>query len=349
MKPVVVSALALALGAAEARAEDPESPAPRRRAAALTAALVPGVLVHGTGHWMLGDKKTARRLRRMEMVGLLLAGLGGAAIGLSGTDENLAMFYVPMLVAGGTTFMGSFLTDVIGVATKGTRARGRARPPGWGGDDLAHTSLGYRHVLHPALDISHVARASAGFRARRVALTVSAEAEAAGRYQEQQVVFRYTTHLRPLRMASLDFGFDLTHRRLRDDRLSSYPGAVWAEMTWDLAKLAPSVPGAYGRGRFGVGAELVNYGDVPGIDDDVVPFVAAEAGLGFRLGRTDWELSYNHRKDGLPGGSFIGRLPGMLGSVGVSGRARVWKRWSLVGAARWGTGVTSWLGVEKGW
>jgi hypothetical protein len=133
------------------------------------------------------------------------------------------------------------------------------------------------------------------------------------------------------------------------DDLASMPVGLWSEMVWDLGRRVPRLPGAYARGRLGLGVEVVDYDEVPGRDDDVVPFVVGSAGLGFRLGRAELELSYDHRKDGFPGGMYLGRLPGFMGSVGVAARLPLLRRFALVGEARYGTGATAWVGLQRGW
>src|SRR5262245_14578231 len=61
---------------------------PSRRALATSAGmLVPGVLAHGSGHFVLGEPETARRLLLMEATGLALFLTGGVTIVLTGASR----------------------------------------------------------------------------------------------------------------------------------------------------------------------------------------------------------------------------------------------------------------------
>jgi hypothetical protein len=323
-------------------------PTRKRRTLAVAASVVPGALIHGSGHYVLGERRTARRLLKMEGVGLGLLGAGGALMGISGTDENLSVLFVPLMVSGGTIVAGSFLADLLGVALPSSASDAAASRPGWPRPDaIAATSVGYRYVLHPALAVDHVARASGALRLGGLRLAVAAEAGAHGTYRAQEMVTAYRLPWRPLASSSLEVGFDVAHRELPNDGVGSTPMSIWAEAVWDLRDRVPRLPGAYARGRLGLGVELIDYGAIAGWLDEVGPFVAATAGLGLRLGRVDAELFYDHRKDGLPGGGFFGRLPGMLGSLGVASRLRLPHKWAFTGEARYGTGLTTWVAAER--
>jgi len=337
-------------GTAQAEKEGAASPpSKKRRALALTAAVVPGALVHGSGHYVLGDKQTAWRLLKMEGVGLGLLGAGVGVLGLTGSDEHLAALYVPMMVSGATILAGSFLADLLGVTVAGSSGTGVARPiehPREGA--IAHAAIGYRYVNHPALDVSHLASASAAVRAGRFRIAAAAESETRGRgFRAQQAVVAYRPPWRPLSVAALELGLDGAHRVLSADGVSSYPVAAWAEVVWDLGGCLPRIPGVYARGRLGAGVEMIDYGTVPGRVDEASSFLVAVAGLGFRIDRVDAEFSYDHRQDGLPGGGFFGRLPGMLGSIAATGRLHLTQGWALASEARYGTGLTTWLAIER--
>src|SRR5688572_4496313 len=56
----------------------------RKRGWAVGASILPGVVVHGSGLWVAGDRRGARRLAIAEAIGLGLAALGGLPIGISG-------------------------------------------------------------------------------------------------------------------------------------------------------------------------------------------------------------------------------------------------------------------------
>ncbi len=347
---VGLSGVAHANGAAEpaASTEREEALARRPRILAISAALVPGVLMHGSGHYALGDEQTAWRLLKMEGLGIALMGVGGGLLGLTGSDEHPAALYVPLLAGGAALFAGSFLADFLGVSLSGVRSGEAATvPTRLRPGALGRVALGYRFVRHPALDGSHLLRATASVRAGAARLALTAEADSRDRYRAFEAEASYRLPWRPLSAATVDVGFDMAQRRLPVDGVTSTPVALWLEAAWLLDRYVPSLPGAYARGRLGFGVESVDYLGVAGRSDDLLPFVVAVAGIGLRLGRVDVEASYDQRQDGLPGGGFYGRLPGMLGSIGLAGRLRLSSRWALGSEVRYGTGYTTWIALEN--
>jgi hypothetical protein len=73
----------------DARADDAEDCV--SGALATAAAVFPGILIHGIGHRVGGDRRTARRLLIIE--GIALGGMvvSGAALGLSGASRRLSL------------------------------------------------------------------------------------------------------------------------------------------------------------------------------------------------------------------------------------------------------------------
>src|SRR5262245_49618692 len=131
-------ALAFALiattAASPAIADDDPTAAPEvsasRRAAAIAAAIFPGVLVRGAGSWIIGEHRTARRLAATGAVGLAGMVAGGAPIAATGSSPYTIWTGVPLLVGGTGLVMSSWLAD-LWVAAGGNRlaAAPRALPP----------------------------------------------------------------------------------------------------------------------------------------------------------------------------------------------------------------------------
>lgn len=335
----VVVLVAVWCGAA--RADELPPPTSTRRALAVVAAVVPGAIVHGSGHYVLGDRATALRLLKMEAVGAALLGGGGALMGWSGTDENLALAYVPMAVAGAAIMTGSFLADLLGVSIHADPDAVRAVEP----DGLGAVSLGYRMSHVPNLDARQNVRAGAALRLGPVAFDYTGEPATAGGYSAHAAALE-VRRVSSLLGGQLGVGVDGARRQLAADGVTQYAVAAWAESRWSLAGVVARVPGGHARLQLGLGLELVDYQGVPGGANDAVPFVAGRAAFGLRAGPVALEADYDHRKDRLPGGAYLGRLPGFLGSFGVGVRWRLTRRWALAGEARYGTGVTSWAGIE---
>ncbi len=332
-------------GAAHGQDERPPPVSTKRQVAAVAASLVPGALIHGSGHYVLGDRRTARRLLILEGVGVGLAGAGGGILGGSGSEEHLAILYVPLLVSGVTLIAGTFLADLFGVTLGPIAEPDGGIPDRLGAGAVAGIGIGYRYVDHPDLDVGHLVTTRGAVRLHGLSLELGAEVDPAGGYREYRLLVERRLPWRPVG-AHLSIGGDGAQRRLPDDRFTSTPVSLWTEMVWPLA--LPRLPGAYARGRLGLGLERVDYDDVASGDDDWLPFMVARAGLGMRLGWVDLELDYDHRKDGFPGGMYLGRMPGFVGSFGMTARVPLVQRFALAGAVRYGIGATGWLELQRG-
>ncbi|HEX9296319.1 MAG TPA: hypothetical protein VF881_10800, partial [Polyangiaceae bacterium] len=70
-------------------AVDSSRPARRRSPLAVAAAIVPGLVVHGSGHFVAGDPQTARRLLLLEGLGFGTLAVGFIPIVASGASRRL--------------------------------------------------------------------------------------------------------------------------------------------------------------------------------------------------------------------------------------------------------------------
>jgi hypothetical protein len=251
---------------------------------------------------------------------------------------------VPLLVGGTTLVIGSFLADLLGVAAEPIARASTGPPDPLAAGGVAAVSMGARWVGHPALDLGFLATTRGGLRLSGLSLAVSTELDLRGRYRGYGVDVAHRLPWRP-GGGALSVGVDGAWRRLSVDRVTSTPVALWVEGVWPLG--LARLPGAYARGRLGLGVERCDYHQLPDAADDLIPLVVAGAGLGLRLGPVDLELDYDQRKDGFPGGIYLGRLPGFLGSVGATARLPLVHRLWLTGSARYGTGATAWLALAR--
>jgi hypothetical protein len=206
---------------------------------------------------------------------------------------------------------------------------------------------GYRHVSHPALDVSHVVRADAWARLGRVELAALLEVEADGGYNQAQATVAVWLPWAALGSREWRLGGEFTRHGLPDDDLALAMGVVWLESIWRLGRAIPTWPGGFARVRLAIGGEVVDYPSVDGTFDDVYARLPLELGVGMWIGRSGFELNYMHRKDGFPGGLYSGdTYAGVLGSVGLQGRFYLGARWALAGEDRLGTGYTAWAGTQ---
>jgi hypothetical protein len=139
----------------EAASEPPvqqpsRDPCAAERAAALTAAVFPGVIVHGTGSWVLGREQTGARLLVVEAGGLSLIFASLATLFYTGAARHFAAPAAVGAVAGMGLFSISWQADLYAaVAPPGGWGRAATRAPAW------ESELGYRHVVDPRFQYSN--------------------------------------------------------------------------------------------------------------------------------------------------------------------------------------------------
>jgi hypothetical protein len=321
---VLVLAVTLAAPGA-ARAE-------RSRAVAVGAAVFPGAVVHGSGHWVAGDRRAARRIAIAELVGLGLAALGGIPIGVSGGAPQ-TMPGLALVVPGGALLIQSWLADVYGAAG-GSRIGGRA-----GREPRLELEAGYALIADAQSDTGHLATLAATARVGRA--TVGASGYAGDGAWSARGEFG----LRALgdRLAHADVFVAAAERRFDDDGFRTAVLELFARGRYELERFTPSLGGSFATLELGVGRESLRY-NVPDVPADTQSVLVARFGYGLHLGdHAETELYYDHRRDDLAG-ALLHDLPHLLGSNGFAGHL------GLRAAARRGRfGLTAAVEVGSAW
>lgn len=312
----------------------------RRRALAVTAAVVPGVALHGAGAWVLGDKKSARRLATAELVGLGLAVVGG--LPLLGTYGSPKVVFpaVPLTVLGAGIFLGSWVGDVWVAAG------------GHAGTAPATAALAFEAGAGWLDDPYHGGR---GVLTSRVSWR--------GRHIGAAALLRLD-HRAELAEGGFDVAWHLAHLlrgRRAGDRLALRLGAyarrepadgvraAWHEGELlgrlELAHLSPGLAGLFFESSAGLGLAVTEY---PTGAHDVDGLLLARFGAGAYLGRGRGELSlaYVHRRDDLVGGLAAGRAAGFFGYLSAQLELRVTSQLDLLTSAEFGNATLITLGLR---
>ncbi|HVK75840.1 MAG TPA: hypothetical protein VM734_21060 [Kofleriaceae bacterium] len=345
---VVALGVALALSIpARARAEEaaPADPAvevtPGRRALAITAALVPGVIVHGAGSWVAGERTTARRLASAQLAGLALAVAGGLPVGLSGGAAQ-TMPGLALILPGGGLLVTTWLADIY-AAAGGERLGGRPAPPA-----RLEAALGYTFVRDADLPIAHLAAGEATVRVGRAAAQLAAWA-GDGAWRARLAAGARLYGPRPDAPAADATAIDVEAGFAHEDRdVSSYAvrsGELIARGRYDLVRLAAPLAGSFATLGLGLGVEQVRYATGAA---DTGGLVAGRFGWGVYLGAGagEVELYYEHRRDTLAGG-LTPRLPfnGFFGHVGAA--ASGWRgAWGLAAGLEIGSAYVATLALR---
>jgi hypothetical protein len=288
-------------------------PHTNRRALAIAAALVPGIVVHGAGHWVLCDDRGALRLLEIEGIGLGVGGLAGAGLGLTGASRY---FVAPLAIGalgGGALFLLSWLADVYAVAVP-DEAKGRA--PTW--SPRLTLEAGARYVYDP--QFAYRAILTHSFHLDADVLWVEPRYDVAVDAKNRRYSLLVGRRLLGPRAGShvssgthLDVSAGVTDHAYGDDGFSMTIAEVSLRGRLDLDRVNPSLRGSFVEGQLGYARQWSRF---VGFPDDSTDELLARAAFGVYWGyaRGESYFAYDHRRDTFAGGLRMGGRPaGYLG------------------------------------
>jgi hypothetical protein len=324
---VLAGVIALGSIGERAAAEPVRTPSKARRAAAVGAAVVPGVIAHGSGHFVLGERRTARRLLAAEGIGLGIAAAGGVPLVLTGASRHYTAVPVALLVSGAGVLLLSLAADLYGVSGAG----GPRTPPSAAPVEL---ELGYGYVQDPRFDYGSFAIAAASVDVGPVVLAPVAWFGLDDDNQRLRLEGRYRLW-RGGDASRLDVSAAATHHRYPDDgfAVSTLEGSLGGRL--DMARLGATMAGSFADLSLGLGAELTNY-HAPGAGADLGELLLVRFAYGVAFGcpgRAHGEASiyYDHRRDTFAGGISPGTGPGsgFMGLIGAETLFHLGARWGV--------------------
>jgi hypothetical protein len=314
--------------ASEAAAERTERPSSTRRALALPAAVVPGVVVHGTGHFALGEPRTARRLLLMEGIGLGLFFAGGLTIVFTGASRYFVAPAAATTMTGFGLFSTSYFADIYGtVSTDGGATLSRYRAPArW------ETELGYRRIedsqfAYRDFLFQRVSRQIGPFRLNpsgwfdlrggTARYRLEGQLRLAGNYEDP----------RPRDASYLDVTAGFVHQRHRPEEFAKSSAELSVDGRYDLARLGPTLRGAFVDLSAGYAISRIDFdvSSVP-VPGDIEHVLLGRFGFGVMLrGQSapgsEAMVYYDHRHDDYAAGLKITGLgSGVVGHFGLSAR-----------------------------
>jgi hypothetical protein len=296
-------------------------------------ALGPGLVLHGAGTFMAGDRRTAKRLFIGSLVGFSTFFVSGALLAGTGTARGLVGIATPFVIAGGGTFLLSWLADIYGASTGGRDVLASPFLP------QIEAELGYRYVYDPQFAYRNFAEARSHFRFR--SFRASPSAIVALDDDNQRFALELGKRLRgrvpgePSRDGSyLETAGSLTYHRFGRERFSVWTPALALEGRLDLAHAGTTLRGAFVEGHVGAGLELYNF-DVQGLRARESSFALLLArfafgvylrGSGVRGGEAT--IYYDHRHDDYAAGLGVrGIGSGVLGHLGAAGHYYFSEHW----------------------
>jgi hypothetical protein len=313
---------AFLLLASSARADD-------RKPIAVAAAIVPGLAVHGTGHFVARKPAIGRRLLIAEGVGLGMTVSSLAIIAATGASRRIVTPLAMMTVTGVGLFAVSALADIYGVA---------AREGGYGTPLVTlpwiETSAGVRGVYDPQFSYGAVVDQAIDVRLSRVRVRLEAMQAPAG-------AFSRTAALLGVRILStpdhsfIDLEGGLSDRAYRGDGFSATTLEGRLASRLNLEHFASTMRGSFAELMLGTAIVSYRYAAGGVTADDLL---LVRVGYGVYLGaRSEMSLYYDHRRDTIAGGGlFRGIGAGYAGYFGLDARYFFDRQWGIAIDARAG-------------
>lgn len=317
----------------------------RKLATAL--AVVPGLAVHGSGHYALGHKKTALALLIGEGLGLALVLGGVTTLRASGNSRYLAGPALSATVLGAGLVVASFGADFYGtLATDGDAVDSLPRAPA-----RFESELGYRYVADPHFSYGHFIVESLTLRQARFRFTPSAWFSTNSSNLRYRVEAAYRLlGLEPGEQGPRDDRVDIVlgglHQRYLPEHFQRSGVEFLLDTRFDLAHLGDTLRGSFFDFALGYGIAKINY-DLPGLSvpADSDDLLLARVGFGVTLrGRaatgSEARLYYDHRHDDYAAG-FVssGRISGVFGKLGGDLRYFFTPRVGLLADAQFGSAL----------
>lgn len=333
---------------------------PQKRLASTATALVPGALVHGAGHFSVGEAHVGRKLLAAEGIGFGAFAGGLTGLALTGASRYTVAPFALLTIAGAGLFITSWLADVQGTAT---RPDERGKPPRIAA--AFESELGHRYVYDPQFRYRHFIVQSLDARLGRLRLSPSAWSALDDQNARWRLGVAYRLRGpapdRPARDGSfVDLEAAVGRHQFASDGFEARSAEVAISGRYDLARWEPALRGSFVEGGTGFALRETRY-DIPGlaIDPDHESLLLARFGFGFYIGDPDTRggetlLYYDHRHDDFAAGLKITGLgSGVAGHFGTLTRLWLEPQWGVafdaqVGSA-WVAGVSAlfrWQGPQ---
>lgn len=324
-----------------------EPPTAGRRALSVPAAVVPGAVVHGTGHLALGEQEAAKNLLLMEGLGLGLFFAGGLTIVFTGASRYFVAPAAATTMLGFGLFSTSYLGDIYGtISTDGGAVAARLRPPArW------ETELGYRRVsdsqfAYRDFVVQRVSRQIGPLRLSPSGWFSTRGDTARYRAEGQYRLSGPLAEPSPRDQSFLDLTLAFTHQRHRPEQFSKSLAELSLDGRYDLGRLGPTLRGAFVELGAGYALGRIDY-DLSGlaVPHDLEHLLLGRIGFGITLRGlsapgSEALLYYDHRHDDYAAGLKVPGLgSGVLGHFGVGARWFFSERFGIAVDAQVGAAV----------
>ncbi len=303
-------------------------------------ALVPGVAIHGLGHLAAGDRRTAFRLMRYELLGLGMASVAGAYLFWSGGSRYGNELSIPLMVSGSGLFFNSFLADVYGTASGGSSYGFDAAP-------RLSAQLGYGYVYDPLFAYRNFSVIKAHLELGEFQIEPSMWTAIAADNQRARMDASYDI-LHDDAGEHLRLGSAFTYHRFGDDGFTNFVGEFSLAARIEMSRLSESLRGSFTTMSYGLGAERTEFSAAESRPNNLA-LLLGYFGYGFYMPKAgELELYYEHRRDTFTAGLSPSTRngSGFLGHLGVTLQQPLSRRLRLHAQAEIGSALQLGMGLE---
>ncbi len=315
---------------------------------AIGAAIVPGVLLHGSGSFVAGERQTARRLLALEGVGLAIAGVGAVPLLATGASRWVSGPSIALIASGMGMVLVGWVADIYSAAGGAGIAGSPRTEPG-----EVEVELGYAHVGDSQFDYGEFMTLATALRWRawRFGPEIWLALDDDNQRWRAHASYRFIGPGSGESAASGSFvetGVAATYHRYGGDGFEVGGVEVASAARYDLAPIGRRLAGAFVDFHLGLELERIRYGDAT--PSDVAPQILLGFGFGFYLGdragpQGEVSAHYGHRRDGFAGGLGLSRTGGWFGHFGLAGTAWLGAGWGLRAGVEVGSAMVTHLAV----
>lgn len=305
------------------RSAAPARPAPlcrvdtQRKALAIGASLVPGVLVHGAGHWVLCEKDTARTLVYLEAGAAVATVASLAGLALTGASRYTVAPFAVGALGGAGVFSVTWLADVYGAAApQGGLGSAPERRP------RLTVQSGVRAVYDPLFDTELLLSQSFDLDTGVLRLSPRFDGSPDGDHRRLRLLASprlFAAHGSAQRHAawSIDGVLGITDYSQADEGFATTVVEASLVGRLDLERIGPTLRGSFAEAQLGYAREWTRFDGLSGYAwDSLLARLAFGLYLGFDSVRGEAFIAYDHRRDTLFGGLHVpGIGAGYLGFV----------------------------------
>ncbi len=334
-------------------AQVPPPPPERRdfKPLAVAVAVVPGLLFHGLGPLVAGDRHTAKRLFALEGAGLGLIALGGVPIALTGASRRTIAPLYAVTLAGFSVLGISALANLYAVTAPAFDAG--VAPPLLPPLEL---EVGYQYVNDAAFDYRHFLTVGAQARFDSLRLLGAVRVDPSEGNTQVRLGGAWRLLGAPERALSGTDGSALDveafgqFHRYPTEGFALISGEVALRGRLAMSRISPAMAGSFAEVSVGTSAEAYTY---PGAvsDGSLHEQLLFTFGYGVWLGRGgpfrgEAMLYYDHRKDSFAGG-IRSRGGGIVGAFGLRGRALLTDDWGVAAEVQGGGALVGRLSLIR--